>query len=179
MVEWRPIRLIDFEQKYEVSDDGQLRSRDVTIVRANGRRLHRKGHICKSTPHHKWGYYQYQLNYDGQHKTVMIHCLVADAFIGVRPEGTEVNHKDGDKSHNHFANLEYVTPSQNSLHRHRILKMQLGDRHWRSKLTATDIPRIRLLIEQGRSLASIGREYSVNSGAIHHVKSGHTWSHIL
>nr|WP_232111245.1 HNH endonuclease signature motif containing protein [Nocardia wallacei] len=41
------------------------------------------------------------------------HSLVAEAFIGPRPEGLQVCHNDGDPTNNMLANLRYDTPSEN------------------------------------------------------------------
>lgn len=42
-----------------------------------------------------------------------IHSLIAEAFLGPRPEGYDIDHIDGDKSNNHPSNLEYVTHKEN------------------------------------------------------------------
>jgi len=52
------------------------------------------------------GYLKVNLGYTKQH---MIHVLVARAFLGVRPEGAQVNHKNGKKVDNCIENLEYCS----------------------------------------------------------------------
>lgn len=61
------------------------------------------------------------IDIDGVVWTVKVHALVAAAFIGERPEGLDVNHKDGDKTNNRACNLEYVTRSENVLHSFDVL----------------------------------------------------------
>lgn len=41
------------------------------------------------------------------------HILVAKAWIGPRPEGCELDHKDGNIRNCAVSNLEYVTPEEN------------------------------------------------------------------
>lgn len=55
----------------------------------------------------------------GQLQLELVHRLVAYTFLGPppTPEHTQVNHKDMNRSNNAVGNLEYVTPSQNRLHR--------------------------------------------------------------
>lgn len=45
-----------------------------------------------------------------------VHVLVAHAFLGPKPEGMEVNHKNGNKADNSIQNLEYVTHQENIKH---------------------------------------------------------------
>lgn len=55
-------------------------------------------------------------------KNVSVHRCVATAFVK-RPTNTiEVNHIDGDKQNNNAENLEWVTPSENHIHRVNVLK---------------------------------------------------------
>lgn len=63
-------------------------------------------------------YKRIQIVINGKRKTFGIHRLVAMAFIGV-PENyreMDVNHKDGNKSNNHYSNLEWVTHKENMYH---------------------------------------------------------------
>lgn len=57
---------------------------------------------------------QYEtLNIRNRH--CLVHRLVAAAFLGPRPSDRIVHHKDHNKQNNRPENLEYVTPSQNTL----------------------------------------------------------------
>ena len=53
---------------------------------------------------------------DGNHHTKLIHRLVAECFCTKREGANEVNHKNGDKTDNRAANLEWVTRSENLKH---------------------------------------------------------------
>lgn len=66
------------------------------------------------------GYYIITLDH-----TFTIHEIVADTFIGPRPEGMEIDHKDEDKSNNHVTNLEYVTHAEN-MRRHYARQKAAG-----------------------------------------------------
>jgi hypothetical protein len=55
------------------------------------------------------GYLQLSLNANGRSEHWKLHRLVAKAFLGIQPEGTEVCHNDGDKTNNAPANLRYDT----------------------------------------------------------------------
>lgn len=53
---------------------------------------------------------------DGTRRHVNLHALVAEAFLGPRPERMTVNHKDGVKTNNAAINLEYATYKENNNH---------------------------------------------------------------
>lgn len=68
------------------------------------------------------GYLFVQISVVGAKRAVAkyIHRLVAELFVG-KPTGdkTQVNHHDGDKSNNHYKNLEWVSPKENIAHMHQ------------------------------------------------------------
>ena len=67
-----------------------------------------------------------------------VHVLVAEAFLGPKPQGMDVNHVDGDKGNNALSNLEYMTRSAN--HRHAY---DTGLKHGGGKLTDEQVREIR------------------------------------
>jgi hypothetical protein len=54
-------------------------------------------------------------------KWILVHRLVAKTFITNTKNKSEVNHKDWNKQNNYFNNLEWVTRSENQLHKFRVL----------------------------------------------------------
>lgn len=53
---------------------------------------------------------------NGKRKYIHAHRLVALTFLENPDKLPYVNHKDGNKLSNHVTNLEWVTPSENSIH---------------------------------------------------------------
>ena len=107
--EWRSIA--DYEDFYEVSNNGQVRSLDRIIEASDKKIYNRKGKILK--PYFsKRGYYVVNLP-KGQ---VGIHKLVAEAFINNPEELPCVNHIDGNTKNNVITNLEWCDYSKNNQH---------------------------------------------------------------
>jgi len=62
------------------------------------------------------GYHHVKLSRDNRVAQRSIHALVAEAFLGPRPDGYEINHMDGLKTNNRPENLEYTTRQGNADH---------------------------------------------------------------
>lgn len=161
--QWRPV--VGYEDFYEVSDQGRVRSFDRTT--RDGRRI--KGRVLK-------------LSRSGIHLTVVlcgsvhrrtrtVHQLVMEAFVGPRPPGLEVAHYDGNGYNNKLSNLRYATAVSNNADKrrhgtYRPPPVLLGKKNWRGKFDADQIREIRsrrAAGEQGRVLA---KEYGVNDDCI-------------
>ena len=69
----------------------------------------------KTAPLDRRGYPRVNVSVNGHKTQPRVHQLVALAFIGPRPDGMEVCHRDGDKTHNWAGNLRYGTSSSNQL----------------------------------------------------------------
>lgn len=104
--QWRPVR--GWEGLYEVSDAGSVRSipRPWQHRRQDVPRILRFGSA-------RGGYLTVTLSRPGERHAYTVHRLVAEAFIGPKPEGWHTCHRDGDKTNNAVANLSYGTPSEN------------------------------------------------------------------
>ncbi len=94
---WKPIQ--GYNSHYEISSFGRVRS----SARGLNARLLKPGVASN-------GYPTVAL---GRKNTRTLHSLVAEAFLGPRPEGQEVRHIDGNRRNPAAANLCYGTRTQN------------------------------------------------------------------
>ena len=105
-----------------------------------------------------------------------VHQLVASAFIGVMPDGLEINHLDGDKHNNRSDNLEYVTRSENHLHAYRIglQKPTNGEINGNTKLTKEDVRAIRRRLG-GEFQREIAKDFGVTQANISCIACSKSW----
>lgn len=92
MEEWKII----FED-YEISNFGNCR---------------RKNKIIKGSIQNR-GYKYFQVQRDGKRINKLFHHLVAEAFLGERPNNYIIDHIDRDKLNNNVNNLRYITQELN------------------------------------------------------------------
>lgn len=108
-----------------------------------------------------------------------IHTLVAEAFIGARPEGFVVNHIDGDKQNNHVSNLEYISVGDNNRHAFFTgLNNCIGEQNPASKLTELEVNEIRqryCITEI--SYSQLAYEYGISKTQIGDILKGKSWTH--
>lgn len=136
METWKPV--IGYENLYEVSDLGNVRSVDRYIdtnIKHVTRRL-QKGRILSQNLK-KNGYMTVDLCKNGKIKTTLVHRIVADAFLQEDGKRT-INHIDGDKTNNAVCNLERSSHSENIKH---AFKTGLSHISWTKGVFSPDIPR--------------------------------------
>lgn len=137
----------------------------------------------------------------GIRKRVSVHRLVAEAFIGEREPGKEINHKDGNKFNNFVGNLEWVTPKENMQHafsnglmrrngkqlrlkttarkkRQCTLGSPRGERNPNSVLNAVDVKEIRTMHANGMSGRGLAKHFGIDPRTIWQVVTRKTWSHV-
>jgi len=66
-------------------------------------------------------------------KCIWLHRVVALSFLENPDNKKEVNHKDGDATNNNLSNLEWVTHSENELHKYRVLNRNSTWNKWLKK----------------------------------------------
>lgn len=162
MVQWRAI---DGFPGYEVSDVGEVR-RGVKVL---GTVLDRKGYRFV-TMHGPTGPVKRP-----------IARLVAAAFIGPRPDGQVVRHRDGNKARNVPSNLVYGTQQQNEADKRAHGTAPIGVNHPAAKLTERQVREIRSRyrrMSQTEGTPALGREYGVSAHLISMIVRGKLWAHL-
>lgn len=119
--EWRPV--VGYEGYYEVSDQGRVRSLGRVMRYGNQKYPNRqrfvRGRFMTRTPNVRGGHLYVSLMVEGQIKSKAVHVLVAEAFLGPRPEGLQVRHINGVPADCRLSNLAWGTQSENMADRVR------------------------------------------------------------
>lgn len=110
---WKDIE--GYDGRYQVSIDGSVRSVDWLVVNANGVKHIFRGRTLKPCLN-AIGYYVVNLTKNGVSSPVLLHRIIAKAFIA-NPNGyNEVNHINENRSDNSIDNLEWCTHLHNVRH---------------------------------------------------------------
>jgi DNA invertase Pin-like site-specific DNA recombinase len=171
--QWLPI--VGYEVFYEVSNLGRIRSVGTGQGRRTGKILRqwRSGH----------GYMLVDLQIDSKRKSRLVHCLVAESFIGPKPEKNDVDHIDGDRTNNMLLNLRYLTRSGNIIARNerlrefglRVTGDQYGENNPNMKLTEKQVQDIRALGAQGVMHEKIAGIFGVRRETVGKILRNERW----
>lgn len=158
MTNWRPVKS---HPNYEVSEDGQVR---------------RAGRVLKAAVNPRTGYLTYSLYQSNRETRRYVHHLVAEAFIGPRPDGYEVAHGDGDKSNNRASNLRYATRAENEADKiAHGTRLSGSDAPW-AKLTEAAVRDIRAWATYDFTQREIARWYGVSDMLVSLIVRGKIWT---
>lgn len=167
---WRPIARLS--GVYEVSDHGRIR------------RIHKKrgteiGWVLKPRLNSDGYPYVTMSKIDGSRICMqVIHKMVAEAFIGERPLGYEIDHKDGDKENNHKSNLEYVTQLENLSRKKNLGLNAVGERNFMTTLTQQEVIYVRKLWDLGYAQKDIAWAFGLSTSGICGIINRLTWKHV-
>lgn len=166
-MERRP--LPGFEGYYDVSDEGEVRR----IVKGKG------GTLGPLRPYVlRGGYPCVYPSTNDRRRQVMVHTAVAAAFLGPRPAGHTINHKNGIKTDNRAVNLEYVTPKENSAHAAKLGLIEHGSSRWNARLAEQDVAVLRRLYAAGVGVHHLAVGFAVSPTTIRDALNGRTWKHV-
>lgn len=122
---WTPVR--NYEDLYEVSNTGKVRSIDREIIDKRGSTRCFKGRELKKIilPN---GYFVVGLSKNGFNKLHYVHRLVAEMFIPNPNNYPCINHKDEVKINNNVDNLEFCTYKYNNDYSNNVERMNRSTR---------------------------------------------------
>lgn len=100
---WKDV--LGYEGLYQVSNLGRFRSSDGTLRSV--------------TREPRNGYCRVSVRKDGKKKSLYIHSLVLEAFVGPRPTGMDCCHNNDDKADNRLCNLRWDSRANNLADRKR------------------------------------------------------------
>lgn len=150
------------EGKYQVSSLGRVANNRGRVLKPY------RGGTTSQCPYYKVNLWDGL----GGRIAVYVHQLVAWAFLGDQPKGTQVHHKDGRWHNNAAHNLAYVDPAEHyASHRQ-------GEANSQAILTEREVREIRRQLGKGARGTEVARKYGVAPQTIYSIKSGRTWAHV-
>ncbi|KPM67592.1 hypothetical protein HB13667_05985 [Pseudomonas putida] len=167
---WKPV--VGFEETHEVSSDGRVRSLERVLVDSLGRIRQKSARDLRPTRKSN-GYLHVSLQLNKRQRTLHVHRIVLEAFVGSCPEGLEALHRDGDKSNNQLSNLRWGTHIENCADRTRhgtsghILSLEQAQeiRSFKGVMTQSDIAQRYGVSQVLISKIHRGKLWAINGGA--------------
>lgn len=155
---------------YRVGDDGTVWTAKLG---AHG------GWRPMKTPLTTAGYPRVTLSHLNVQQNSHVHTLVAEAFLGPRPDPRAVcRHLDGNPQNNNVSNLAWGTYADNEADKARHGRRPVGERVGGAKLTDAAAIRLRSEYAAGTSLRALAQAYRLDTTTVIAAVHGRTFSHL-
>jgi len=128
------------------------------------------------------GYYKFSLrNKNNGCSNVLLHRLIALAFIPNPYDLPQINHKDGNKLNNSLNNLEWCTPLYNVRHAYKnnLMKPAIGPALPQTKLLPKQVIEIKDLFNSKLSRKEIAHIFNVGTSTIDDIYHNRTWKWLI
>lgn len=174
---WKDIE--GYEDYYEVSNLGRIRSKSRVAKTRNGRSHTVKSKVL-SPGVWKDGYERVRFSVGGKMTGGKVHRFVANAFCPNPENKKEVNHINGVKTDNRACNLEWMTRSENQKHAFDkgLQKPQKGSSNPKSKIDEITALTIKTFIGKKYSQTKLSELMGVSKWIIQDISRGKTWNHL-
>jgi hypothetical protein len=178
---WKDV--VGFEERYEVSSFGKVRSKSF-LKRGRTRNgpieFFTKPRLLKGSLSID-GYLRVTLQAGAGSKKigVAVHRLVAKAFIPNPENKPQVNHKDSVRTNNIASNLEWVTAKENVSHsfEHGV-RSHTGEKHPRAVLTEEIVRKIKHMSAM-MGCTAIALELGLERSTVSKVVHNNNWSYVV
>lgn len=156
-----------YDGLYDVSNLGRIRSHHGRYRRDGAAYILKPGGDR---------YLKVTLHMDRCMETPSVHVLVAEAFLGPRPDGMEVCHNDGDPHNNSADNLRYDDRLGNAADTVAHGTSNRGEMSPHHKITEADVRAIRADAASGRrSRRELAAAYGLSKTGIQRIISRQNW----
>ena len=167
---WKPV--VGYEGLYSVSSLGRIRGEQKTRDRGRGVTAIVKSRILKQ--HHGAAYNSVSLVNGLSKKTVNVHTVVADAFLGSRKKGFCVCHNDGNGHNNKIDNLRIDSYSGNMKDKKKHGTNQEGEVHHKHILTLDQAKYVRSMRHK-KTCKELADKFGVSISTISKINTGKNW----
>ena len=126
----------------------------------------------------KKGYLHVILRKNGKSITKTLHTLILTTFSGIRPEGLQCRHLDGNKLNNNLSNLVWGTASENQQDavKHGTHKSLSGEKHPNAKLTGFLVRMIRYWYNTKMvSQTELAKLFDISRPTINRIVTNNYW----
>lgn len=175
---WKPI--IGYENKYEVSNMGNVRSLyyiNKMIYKKRPSPIYLKP--IRSGPKTGSGYLNVYLYKENKRIFRRIHHLVLENFVGPRPPNHEGSHLNGISTDNRASNLAWLTRTQNIRQKFDHGTMVMGSKHKHSKLNEAIVMDILVRVASGELQKHVAKRYNITAQVINKICRGENWKHVF
>ena len=177
---WLPVKT--FEDSYEVSNLGRVRSTDRVVLSRNcwGPTAMRLNGKILAQRTDSYGYLTVMLYKNGRGRPYRVHRLVGEAFLGPRPPGLDTLHGPEGRLVNTLANLRYGTRAENEQDKVRDGTFRhgggyTGEASSHHKLTWAIVREIRRRSAAGERSCDLAREFGASDSTVYYIVHNKQW----